>query len=105
MHGWLVTAALVLALAGCGAVDTMKEGFRHSQEVAADLEKAVGHKPFVGFNWHNGSLVNVTVSFDGIPARKTNQEIAALARTSIAARFRQQPRQIVISYSIAGAGH
>ena len=104
MRKWLAIAALTVALSGCGAVDSMKEGFQHSQEVATDLEKAVGHKPFVGFNWRNGSLVNVSVTFNGIPLQKSNEEIVALARTSIAARFRQRPEQIVISYAVAGSG-
>lgn len=89
-----------LSLSGCGAVDTMKQGFQHSEEVATDLEKSVGQKPFVGFNWSNGTLANVSVTFEGIPAAKSNQEIVALARTSIAARFQQRPTQLVVSYTI-----
>jgi hypothetical protein len=91
-----------LMVVGCGAVDSMKEGFKHSQEVASDLEKSVGEPPFVGFNWMNGSLTNVSVTFKGVPAGKTNQEIISLARTSIAARFKQQPEQIVISFAVSG---
>lgn len=100
MRKLLLASCLALALSGCNAVDTMKEGFQHSQEVATDLEKAVGQKPFVGFNWSNGSLVNVSVTFEGIPWQMSNQGVVAAARTAIAARFKQQPEQIVISYTI-----
>jgi hypothetical protein len=92
-----------LLVVGCGAVDTMKDGFKHSQEVASDLEKSVGEQPFVGFNWMNGSLKNVSVTFQGVPADKTNQEIVSLARASIIARFKQQPEQIVISFTVPGS--
>jgi Tfp pilus assembly protein PilP len=42
---------LLLTLAGCDAVDSMTEGFNHTQEVANEIEQLVGIKPFVGFNW------------------------------------------------------
>jgi len=100
----LIFSILVgLLVVGCGAVDSMKEGFKHSQEVASDLEKSVGAQPFVGFNWMNGSLKNVSVTFQGVPAGRTNQEIVSLARASIAARFKQEPEQIVISFAVSGS--
>ncbi|AXK73410.1 hypothetical protein DWG18_14725 [Lysobacter sp. TY2-98] len=92
---------LALALTGCGAVDTMKEGFTHSQEVAADLEKSVGKKPQVGFNGANGTLTNVTVMFDGIPPGPSNEQIARLSRDAIATRFKQAPKQVTISYVLS----
>lgn len=78
----------------------MKEGFRHAQEVADDLQKSVGARPQVGFNWTNGSLARVTVQFDGIPPARSNPRIAQLGREAIAARFRQAPREVVISYAV-----
>lgn len=100
----LIAVSLLLAvtLAGCGAVDSMTDGFRHSQEVATDLGKSVGSKPFVGFNWRNGSLVNVTVTFQGVPQDKSAQEIAELSRQSVAAHFQQAPERIVVSFSLPG---
>mgnify|MGYP003579274590 CR=1 FL=1 len=92
----------VLLFVGCGAVDAMKEGFQHSQDVATDMEKAVGMKPFVGFNWVNGSLANVTITFEGIPKGASSQEIAAVARSVVTARFKEAPDQIVISYTLPG---
>ena len=97
-----LSLALALGLSGCGAVDTMTEGFKHSQEVAADLEKSVGSKPLVGFNWSNGSLVNVSVNFDGIPSGVPVEQIAQLSKQSVAARFKQPPKQVVISFVVPG---
>lgn len=102
MRSILLFLAMAASLAGCGAVDTVTEGFKHSQEVASDLEKSVGAKPFVGFNWSNGSLSNVSVNFEGIPAGTSVEQIAQLSRQSIAARFKQPPKQVVISFTVPG---
>ena len=95
---------LVLTVSGCNVVDTLSEGLKHSQEVADDLEKSVGEKPLVSFSLDNGSLTNVSVSFEGIPTRSTTEEVARLSRAAIRERFKQQPEQIVISYTLAGDG-
>lgn len=100
MKRTIMAAVLGSVLAACGAVDSMTEGFKHTQEIAADLEKSTGSRPFVGFNWHNGSLTNVSVTFEGIPAGKSTPEIAALARSSIASHFKQTPKQVVISFAL-----
>lgn len=94
--------ALMLGLAGCGAVDSMRQGFQHANEVAADLETSVGTKPLVGFNWANGSLVNVNITFEGIPPGASLERIALLSKRSVAARFRQAPGHVVISFAVPG---
>ena len=54
-------------------MDLISKGMSYSNAVAADLERATGVKPGVGFNWHNGGLQSVTVTFPkvylGQPAR------------------------------------
>ena len=96
----LSLVVLIAAIAACDAVDTMKEGFAHSQAVSARLEKTVGLKPFVGFNWSNGSLTSVSVTFEGMPKDASLSDIAAESRQAIAAEFKQAPKQIVIGFSI-----
>lgn len=98
----LLSLGLAVSLTGCGAVDTVTEGFKHSQEVAGDLEKSIGSKPFVGFNWSNGSLTNVSVNFEGIPSGMTTDQIVRLSKESIVARFKQSPEQVVISFTVSG---
>src|SRR5205085_2097908 len=75
-----MVAALAAMIAGCGPVDTMKEGFAHSKAVSAELEKSLGLKSFVGFNWSNGSLTSVNVTFRGIPANVSLTEIATKSK-------------------------
>jgi hypothetical protein len=95
--------AILLSVTGCGAYDSLTEGFKHTEAVASDIEKAVGTKPHVGFKWSNGSLTNVSVTFDGIPANSSVTEIATLARRSIATNFKQEPNKVVIAFSFPGS--
>jgi hypothetical protein len=91
---------LLISLAGCDAFDTMKEGFAHSEAVSAQLEKTVGLKSQVGFNWVNGSLTSVNVTFAGMPTTGTLSEIAEKTKQAIRSEFKQTPKHILISFSI-----
>jgi hypothetical protein len=97
-----IAAALIvaLALAGCDAVNTMTEGFSHAKAVEKDLEGATGVKPNVGFNWKNGSLVQVTVQFPRLIESKSLPDLAAAARESIGREFKQTPENIVLAFAI-----
>lgn len=94
------TLVLVLALAGCDAVNTMTEGFTHAKAVEKDLEDAIGVKPNVGFNWSNGRLVQVTVQFPRLIESKSLPDLAAAARESIGREFKQTPQNIVLAFAI-----
>ena len=96
----LAATILLLALAACGPVDTLKEGFAHSQAVSADLEKSLGLKSSVGFNWSNGNLDAVNVRFEGLPANVTLADIAQKTREAIVAEFKQTPSQVVIAFAL-----
>jgi hypothetical protein len=100
MNRFFIALALVFSLCACNAFSTLKDGFAQSQAVASDMEKAVGSKPFVGFNWNNGTLNSVSINFQGIPKEKTVIEIAEIARASVKNQFKQEPQQIVVAFSI-----
>ncbi len=91
---------LASALAACGPIDAMKEGFVHSEAVSAELEKTVGTKSVVGFDWNNGVLTSVNVTFQGIPPNLTLAEIVEKSRQAIAADFKQTPRQIFVGFNL-----
>ncbi len=101
MKSFFLPLFFATLLAGCNAVDSVKDGFAHSKAVSASLEKSIGLKSFVGFNWHNGSLTSVSVTFEGIPEQKPLLEIANAAKQAVLAEFKQSPQQIVIAFSIA----
>jgi len=85
----IALAIVAFCLIGCDAVDSFKNRFAHSEAVSASLEKALGEKPFVGFNWNNGSLTSVTVTFEGVPKDRTLAEIADLSRAAVLKEFKQ----------------
>ena len=89
-----------LTLGACGAVDTMRSGWEHSQAVASTLEKSLGAKPQVGFSWHNGALNSVSITFESLPQGKTLAEIAASSRKAVLEEFEQKPHQILLSFSL-----
>jgi hypothetical protein len=111
-HGWQrseekfmtvrpgVIAAFIVLLAACGPIDSLKEGFAHSQAVSNQLEKSVGLKSFVGFNWSNGVLTSVNVTFQGLPAQANLADIADKSKRAIVEEFKQTPRQVVIAFAI-----
>ncbi len=91
---------LALALAACGPVDALKQGFAHSQAVSASLEQSLGLKSQVGFNWMNGTLTSVSVTFQGLPANVPLADIAAKSRQAIVAEFKQEPSQVIIAFDL-----
>ena len=92
--------SLALLLGACGPIDTMKEGIAHSQAVSAELEKSLGVKSSVGFNWHNGVLTSVNVTFQGIPKNAALADIAEKSKQAVIAEFKQAPKQVVIAFAI-----
>jgi hypothetical protein len=99
-----IAAALIvaLALAGCDAVNTMTEGFSHAKAVEKDLEGATGVKPNVGFNWNNGRLTSVTVTFPRLIESKPLHELAEAARASVGREFKQTPGAILLAFAVPG---
>jgi hypothetical protein len=97
-----VAALLVLALslAGCDMISTLVDGFKYAKAVETDLEVSTGMKPEVGFDWHNGRLVTVTVTFPRIDEKRPLPELAETVRHAVANHFRQTPGDIVLGFSL-----
>ena len=98
---WLAFGlVLALALPGCDAANTVFEGFKHAKEVESDLETSTGMRPAVGFNWNNGKLVSVTVTFPRIDDKRPLPELAETVRRAVASHFQQTPGNIVLGFSL-----
>ena len=93
---------LALGLAGCDAVNTITEGFSHAKAVASDLEASTGARPEVGFNWKNGRLVQVTVSYPRLNDTKPLRDLAEAVRASVTKEFKQKPDNIVLAFALGG---
>lgn len=98
MFRFVLLLACATTLAGCDAVSTVTEGFKQSKAVEADLEQSTGVKPAVGFNWHNGRLVAVTVQFPRPYEGKPLNELAGLVREAVTTEFKQTPERIVVAF-------
>jgi hypothetical protein len=96
----VAVVALASSLAGCGAVDLISKGLSYSKAVATDLEHATGVKPEIGFNWHNGNLQSVTVTFPKVYVGKPLDELAGTVREVVAKEFKQTPDTIVLGFAL-----
>jgi hypothetical protein len=94
--------ALSLALAGCGPASTVVNGFKNAAAVASALETEIGLKPQVGFNWHNGRLLSVTVQFPRLYDQKPLAELAERVRAAVTKEFQQKPEAIVLGFQVPG---
>jgi hypothetical protein len=91
---------LAVALAACGFVGTLVDGWKHATAVEKDLETVTGLTPKVGFNWVNGRLVTVTVTFPRLYEAKPLREVADAVRRSVMMQFNQTPGDIVLGFSL-----
>ena len=92
--------ALAVSLAACDMFSTMINGAQYAKAVEAELEASTGLRPQVGFNWHNGTLVTVTVTFPKLYEAKSLRETAALVRRSVTSHFEQTPEDIHLAFSL-----
>jgi len=100
MRKLIVIAFAACCLTGCGLVDALFNGMKHSQAVEAALKEATGSKPQVGFNWHNGRLRSVTVTFPSLYGAKSLSELANLTRAAVTKEFQQTPDSIVLGFEL-----
>ena len=100
MFKLLPIVVLALGLAACDMMSTVTEGFKQAKAVESDLEQATGMRPNVGFNWHNGRLTSVTVSFPGLYDTKPLPELANQVRTAVGKEFQQTPDTIVLAFAL-----
>jgi hypothetical protein len=96
--------ALALSLAACDMICTLTDGWKYAKAVENDLQRSTGVKPEVGFNWHNGRLETVTVTFPQIYEAKPLREVAEGVRLSVNSQFKQTPDDIVLAFSLGKSG-
>ncbi|PZQ75010.1 MAG: hypothetical protein DI563_10775 [Variovorax paradoxus] len=57
-------------------------------------------KSNVGLNWANGSFVNVSVNFQGLPQKNDLAEITDKVKAAVIAEFKEKPQQLVVGFVI-----
>jgi hypothetical protein len=102
MRKAIAIAVLSIALTQCGQVNTLVNGFKYANAVTSAIEQEMGVKPQVGFNWHNGRLVSVTVQFPDLYQGKPLTELAGRVRAIVEKEFQQKPDNIILGFRIDG---
>ena len=100
MRKIITIIVLASGLVACGMISTLVDGFKYTKAVENDLEQATGLRPGVGFNWHNGRLVRVTVTFPKLYDAKPLRELAEVVRASVRTQFKQAPEDIELGFSL-----
>ena len=97
LRSLIVSAALLLLLVGCDMASQVKEGLDQSESAARAIEKQIGAKPEVGFNFNNGRLTTVTVQFRGAPNVQLG-EIERASRIAVKSAFGKEPSNLVVAF-------
>ena len=103
-YRFAAVVALAFGLAACGAISTLVEGWKYAKSVESDLESTTGVKPSVGFNWSNGRLLTVTVTYPHLYERKPLAALAETVRRSVESHFQQKPADIMLCFSLRPSG-
>jgi hypothetical protein len=100
MHKATMVAILLICVAGCGIVSSFVDGIKYAKAVEDDLEEMTGLKPGVGFNFNNGRLQSVSVTFPRLYEGKSVRELAEATRASIQKQFKQTPEKIILAFAL-----
>jgi hypothetical protein len=95
-----IILVVAVGIGACDMISTLTDGWRYASAVESDLETSTGMKPEVGFNWKNGRLTRVTVSFPRLYEAKPLAEFAETVRAAVTNRFKQTPDDIVLAFSL-----
>jgi hypothetical protein len=96
----VILAFAFTLLSGCGLFDSPVELYNQSKKVEAEMSREFGVETFVGFNYMNGSLDNVTVAFIGMPENLPVEEVVARAKSSVGSHFESPPKQVTVSITV-----
>ncbi len=100
MFRFVALLALVAGLAACDALSTLTDGWKYAKAVESELEQKIGMKPQVGFNWRNGRLERVTVTFPHLYDAASLRELADTVGRSVSSQFKQTPDDILLAFSL-----
>ena len=100
MHKAIAIVVLAAGLASCDMISTLVDGLTYAKAVEGDLEQVTGVKPAVGFNWRNGRLELVTVTFPRLYDGKPLRELAEAVRVAVGKEFRQTPEAIALAFTL-----
>ena len=96
---FVLSAIMIVHLTGCDFAEQAKGMLVKQPKLQRLMEKEFGVNAFVGWNFHNGSLTNVTVQF---PAKEieaiTVGEVSTKVLPIVLKAFGESPKQLTISF-------
>src|SRR3954467_2806779 len=97
----IAIVVLAAGLGGCGQFGKLMDGIKYVHAVESDLEQMTGVKPQVGFNWNNGRLRSVTVTFPRIFNANPVIELSDKVGAVVEKNFRAALDAIVLGFVLA----
>lgn len=86
--------------AACGTVDSMRQGVGRVNAVSASVEKSLGVKARVGFEYQGGVLAEVSVMYDTLPVGRSPEEIIRISAEAVKAEFKESPKSLVVGFLV-----
>ena len=97
MRTLLLVLSIAVLLAGCSAFEDMAGLMEKQALVQKAIKDKYGWETLVGWNMHNGTLTQVTVSFDAAQVRsETVARLEEAAKSGVAAAFQSKPQVIYV---------
>ncbi len=101
----ILVSMMLLALSGCGIVETFVEAFQEmsnqTEEVCTAIEHEIGSRPMIGWQIQNGVLSEVNVYFDNLADENiTLAEIKEVVKDSIDNCMEKQPKKLLITINV-----
>jgi hypothetical protein len=97
----LAGLALVIAVAGCDAVDGMRDMKDAEDQLRGMIEEDIGVEALVGFKMDKDELIDVSIGFDAdAVADRSVSELMRAVRLAVAASFKTKPGAIYIQIAI-----
>jgi hypothetical protein len=94
----LIIGIAALLLASCGWFNSLSELEGQSSATADALERDLGVKPKIGWQYFNGTLTSVNVTFEEGKVEGVSMGVLETqVRAAVKANFKEPPRHIMIS--------
>ena len=92
---------MLVALPGCGIVETFQDMSNQTEEVCTAIEHEIGNRPMIGWHIENGVLNEVNVYFDNLADENiTLAEIKEVVKDSIDNCMEKQPKKLLITINV-----
>ena len=95
-----ITTLTLLTLGGCGDFSAV---MTETGAVAAEVGTTLGAKPMIGFNINNGTVTQITATFEGaVVSKHTVNDLERHVRAAVKKHMKASPQNIYINVHFSG---